>query len=79
MGSSDLDLYPEEHYFTLTLDRLEPGWSMGVNYNLVIPGSDPVPLGQVFTNTAEVTVDLVKPIRRITSPFTSWGADRICR
>ena len=55
--ASDLDLYPEEHYFTLTLDRLEPGWSMGVNYNLVIPGSDPVPLGQVFTNTAEVTVD----------------------
>ena len=49
--------FPTEHYFTISLDRLEPGWNVGVNFNVVIPGEDPVPFGQVFTNTADVTID----------------------
>jgi len=52
----DWDDFPEEHYFTISLDRLEPGWSVGADYNVLIPGEDPVPIGQVFSNTATVTI-----------------------
>lgn len=48
---------PEEHYFTVSLGRLEPGWNVAVEYHVLIPGEDPVPMGQVFTNTAAVTTD----------------------
>ncbi len=45
------------YYFTVFLDRLEPGWNVGMDFNVVIPGDDPVPWGQVFANIATVTVD----------------------
>ena len=44
-------------YFTVLLDRLEPGWNVGMDFNVVIPGDDPVPWGQVLTNTATITED----------------------
>jgi conserved repeat domain len=53
----DWEDFPEDNYLTVTLERLEPGWNVGVNFNVVIPGDDPVPSGLVFTNTAEVTLD----------------------
>lgn len=46
--------YPDDHYFTVTLARLEPGWNVPIHYNMRIPGDDPVPFGLVFTNLAEV-------------------------
>jgi uncharacterized repeat protein (TIGR01451 family) len=49
--------FPNENYFTVTLEKLEPGWNVGVNFNVVIPGAESVPSGLVFTNTAEVTLD----------------------
>lgn len=49
--------FPAEHYFTVLLDNLPPGANMEINYNVVIPGSDPVPEGQIFTNTAHVSED----------------------
>ena len=49
--------FPAEHYFTVSLDRLEPGWVSGINYNVVNPTSDPVAPGLVFINTASVTED----------------------
>ncbi|MDD3948633.1 MAG: putative Ig domain-containing protein, partial [Anaerolineaceae bacterium] len=45
------------NYFTVFLDRLEPGWNVGMDFNVVIPGEDPVLWGQVFTNTATITED----------------------
>ena len=53
----DFQDFPDDHYFTISLERLEPGWNVGINFNVVIPGDDPVPFGLVFTNTAEVTLD----------------------
>ena len=44
-------------YFTVSLDRLEPGWNVGMDFNVVTPGDDPVPWGQVLTNMATITED----------------------
>lgn len=49
--------YPASDYFTVTLEKLEPTWNVGINFNVVIPGDEPVPGGQVFTNTATITED----------------------
>jgi uncharacterized repeat protein (TIGR01451 family) len=49
--------FQEDNYFTVTLERLEPGWNVGINYNVVFPGIKPVARGQVFNNTASVTLD----------------------
>jgi len=49
--------FPEDHYFTITLEKLEPTWNVGINFDVVIPGDDPIPWGQIFTNTATVTLD----------------------
>jgi len=50
--------FPSEHRFTVLLQRMEPGWSVGINYNVVIPGSDPIPQGQVFLNYSTVEGEL---------------------
>jgi len=50
--------FPSEHRFTALLQRMEPGWSVGINYNVVIPGSDPIPQGQVFLNYSTVEGEL---------------------
>jgi len=47
-------------YFNVSLDRLEPGWNVGMDFNVVIPGDDSVPWGQVLTNTATITEDLAE-------------------
>ena len=51
------EYYPASDYFTVSLEKLEPTWNVGINFNVVIPGDEPVPFGQVFTNTATVTED----------------------
>lgn len=43
-------------HFTMTLELLEPGWSVGFNFGL-ITDTEPLPFGLIFTNTAEVTLD----------------------
>jgi uncharacterized repeat protein (TIGR01451 family) len=43
---------PDEDYLVVNLDRLEPGWSVGINYDMSIPGE--VTPGMVFENTASV-------------------------
>lgn len=48
--------HPDEGFLTITLGTLEPGQLERIHYNLRFPGQDPVPLGEVFTNTAEVTL-----------------------
>ena len=53
----DWEDFPEDHYFTITLEKLEPTWNVGINFDVVIPGDDPIPWGQIFTNTATVTLD----------------------
>ena len=30
--------FPEDHYFTITLEKLEPTWNVGINFDVVIPG-----------------------------------------
>jgi len=40
-------------HFTMTLELLEPGWSVGFNFGL-ITDTAPLPFGLVFTNTAEI-------------------------
>ncbi|MEJ5311947.1 MAG: PKD domain-containing protein [Anaerolineae bacterium] len=40
-------------HFTMTLELLEPGWSVGFDFGL-ITDTEPLPFGLVFTNTAEV-------------------------
>lgn len=40
-------------HFTATLQRLEPGWSVGFEFGL-IADQDPLPSGLTFTNTADV-------------------------
>jgi uncharacterized repeat protein (TIGR01451 family) len=42
-------------YFTMTLEYLEPGWSVGFNFGL-ITDTEPLPFGLIFINTAEVTL-----------------------
>lgn len=46
-----------ESSFTVFLERLEPGWNVGMDVNVVIPGEEPVPMGRTFTNMASVTAD----------------------
>ncbi|MHB0857410.1 MAG: hypothetical protein ACYC5M_07540 [Anaerolineae bacterium] len=46
---------PAAGFFTVTLESLEPGSNVQVNYNMHIPGNDPVSWGLVFTNTASVS------------------------
>jgi uncharacterized repeat protein (TIGR01451 family) len=41
--------------FTINLNRLEPGWNVGINFNVVIPGDDPIPNGFGLSNTATVS------------------------
>ncbi len=66
-----------EGYFTVFLDRLEPGWNVNINFNVVIPGDDPVPWGQVFTNTASVTLDTAdtNPLDNSTEYLLRSGPD----
>lgn len=40
-------------HFTMTLELLEPGWSVGFNFGL-ITNTAPLPFGLIFTNTAEI-------------------------
>jgi uncharacterized repeat protein (TIGR01451 family) len=47
---------PDENFFTVTLESLEPGWNVHIHYDMHIPGDDPVPAGMIFTNAAEVTL-----------------------
>jgi len=49
---------PEDNYFTVTLEELEPSWSVNINFNTIIPGTDPVPDGQLFYNHAFVAPTL---------------------
>jgi uncharacterized repeat protein (TIGR01451 family) len=44
--------HPDEDYLVVNLDRLEPGWSVGINYVMSIPGE--ITPGMVFENTASV-------------------------
>ncbi len=61
--------HPDEHYFTVTLELLEPGWSVGLNFAL-ITDTEPLPWGLVFTNTAQVM-----PLPNDTNPAdnTDWA------
>ena len=43
-----------EHWFSVTYKQMKPGYGNSINFNTVIPGSDPVPWGLVFTNTANI-------------------------
>ncbi|MGB4596192.1 MAG: hypothetical protein WBI14_09855 [Anaerolineaceae bacterium] len=69
--------FPENNYFTVTLDRLEPGWNVNINFNVIIPGDDPVLMGQVFTNTASVTLDSAdaNPLDNIAEFLLGTGPD----
>lgn len=51
------DVQPYGDYFTVLFDRLEPGWNVGMDFNVVIPVEGPIPQGLVFTNTVSVTQD----------------------
>jgi len=44
----------EEGYFTVWLNRLEPGWSVGINFNTRVPDEIPFIYGDVFVNNASV-------------------------
>lgn len=46
--------HPNDHFFTVTLESLEPTWNVNINYNTVIPGNEPVPFGLLLTNQAAV-------------------------
>lgn len=46
--------YLYSDHFDVILSRLEPGWNMQIDYNTVIPGTDPIEPGQIFENMAEV-------------------------
>jgi uncharacterized repeat protein (TIGR01451 family) len=46
--------HPAAHFFTVTLETLEPTWNVHIHYNTVIPGEQPVPPGLLFSNTAAV-------------------------
>ena len=48
--------YPASGYFTVTLESLYGGESVGINFG-TITSTDPLPFGLIFTNTAEVTLD----------------------
>jgi len=48
----DRNLYSD--HFDVMLEKLEPGWTMQIDYNMVIPGEDPVEPGLFFENIAEV-------------------------
>jgi hypothetical protein len=48
--------HPDDHYFTVTLETLEPSWNVDINYRMRIPGDDPIPWGLVLSNTADVTL-----------------------
>ncbi len=50
--------FPDEHFFAVHFDRLEPGWNAGINYNVVIPGTEPIEPGLVFLNNALVFGDI---------------------
>ncbi len=42
------------HTLTVTYTHLNAGENTQINFDVMIPGNDPLPLGQVFTNTATV-------------------------
>ncbi|MBN2002338.1 MAG: DUF11 domain-containing protein [Anaerolineae bacterium] len=42
------------HTITATYTYLNPGENTDINFDVILPGSDPLPLGQGFTNTATV-------------------------
>ncbi len=46
--------HPAEHYFTATFQRLDPGNSVWIEFNAIVPGGGPLPFGQIYTNTVKV-------------------------
>jgi len=44
---------PAEGWFSITFRDIHPNFRRDINFNTSIPGSDPLPYGQLFTNTAE--------------------------
>lgn len=69
--------HPDQNFFTVTLESLEPGWSAQIHYDMRIPGDDPVPLGLVFTNTADVTLvaEDTNPDDNVASAVLGTGPD----
>lgn len=47
------DTHLAEHYFTVNLDRLEPGWRVDINFETKIAWSN-IQSGHLYTNTASV-------------------------
>jgi len=47
---------PANHTFTVTLEVLYPGESVGINFG-TITDTEPLPFGLIFTNTVEVLLD----------------------
>jgi plastocyanin len=45
---------PAEGWFSITFRDIHPNFRRDINFNTSIPGSDPLPYGLLFTNTAEV-------------------------
>lgn len=45
----------EEEFFTVWLNRLEPGWSVNINFNTHVPDEVQFNYGDVFVNTASVS------------------------
>lgn len=48
--------HPAEHYFIVTLDALQPGWRVGIEYDMRIPDAGPVASELVLANTLDVTL-----------------------
>lgn len=73
----DWEDHPDDDFFTVTLNRLEPGWKVHINYDTRIPGDDPVDLGLVLTNTADVTLvhDNTNPDDNSASVVLGTGPD----
>ncbi len=42
-------------HFTVTLEVLYPGETAWLYFDTIVPGGDPLPFGQAYTNTVEVT------------------------
>lgn len=67
---------PASHSFTITLEMLEPGWSVGFNF-YVVTDTNPIPEGLILTNTVEVMLDPddVSPDDNVDEAVLTTGPD----
>ncbi|MGD2158278.1 MAG: PKD domain-containing protein, partial [Anaerolineales bacterium] len=67
---------PASHYFTATFEGLDPGEGTWINFS-TITDTSPLPLGLIFTNTAEVslTPDDTNPDDNVGQKILTTGPD----